>query len=215
MFMESWPWKRDLGASADRLEEAGLGLARRLAQFGDSGDAYEEEAEALYQVERDVMAGAFAARRLMGMPAKVTKRARATTARVTRFPLREGASTPDSFDVLGNLDMYEMATPRTATISANEMCNLFVHSLIFRLAWTLEGLSWEDYWLLPEDDPRCETEPMELAGLLVATDKSSSNHLAFVSLAELLRVLRAFANDEATQVEGRRDHKGRMHFTAK
>ena len=29
--------------------------------------------EAVYQVERDVMSGAFAARRLIGMPSKVTK----------------------------------------------------------------------------------------------------------------------------------------------
>lgn len=217
MFNESWPWKRDLAAAADRLEEARFGLGRRIAESAHRDDAYEawdEETEAVYEVERDVMSGAFAVRRLIGMPSKVTKEARATKAAVTRFPLRDGAKAPDIYDALGDLDMYEMATQITATISANDMCNLFVHSLIFALAWTHPGLSWPDYLSLSEDDPRCKAEPMELAGLLVATDKSSSNHLTFVSLAELIRVFRVLANDEITQLVGRRDTRGRMHYTA-
>jgi hypothetical protein len=160
------------------------------------------------------MAGAFAVRRLLGMPSKVTKSARATTAVVTRFPLREGAKTPDHWDVLGDLGVYEVGRPSTATISANELCNLFVHSLIFRGAWTLEGLAWEEYWSLPEDDPRCEAELTELAGFLVATDKSSSVHLTLVSIDELVRVFRVLAEDEVTLVMNRRDRNGRMHATA-
>lgn len=214
MFNESWPWKRDLGRTADRLEEARLGLGHRPVQLGDGEEAFEEKTEALYGVERDVMAGAFAARRLLGMPSKMTKDARATTAVVTRFPLREGAKTPDLWDVLGDLDMYEIGRPRTTTISANELCNLFVHSLIFRTAWTLESVAWEEYWSLGEDDPRCEAEPTELAGLLVATDRSSSDHLALVSLGELVRVFQVLAEDEVTQLVSRRDHKGRMHVTS-
>ncbi|WP_406831718.1 hypothetical protein ABEG17_02565 [Pedococcus sp. KACC 23699] len=213
MFNESWPWKRDLAAAADRLEEARLGLAHRL-EFGDGDDAYEQETEAVYQVERDVMSGAFAARRLIGMPSKVTKRARATKAVVTRFPLRGDVSAPDTWDALDDLEMYDMDARRDVSISANEMCNLFVHSLIFRLAWTLEGLSWANYWALPADDPRCEAMPTEVSGLLVATDKSSSQHLTLVSVVELVRVFRILANDEVSQVISRRDHQGRVHVTA-
>lgn len=171
MFNESWPWKRDLDVAADRLEQARLGLAQQLAELGDGDDAYEREAEAVYQVERDVMSGAFATRRLIGMRSKVTKGARATRAVVTRFPLRDGAKTPDVWDALGDLEMYDMGAPERVTISANQLCNLFVHSLIFRLAWTLEGLSWPDYWALSADDPRCEATPTVFAGVLVATDK--------------------------------------------
>ena len=214
MFNESWPWKRDLAVAADRLEQAQLGLAHQLGELGDGDDAYEQETEATYQVERDVMSGAFAARRLIGMPSKVTKGARATRAVVTRFPLRDGAKAPDIWDALGDLEMYDTGAPEDVTISANELCNLFVHSLIFRLAWTVEGLSWQDYWALSADDPRCEATPTEFAGLLVATDKSSTEHLTLVSVAELVRIFQVFANDEVTELVSRRDRRGRMHVTA-
>ena len=110
--------------------------------------------------------------------------------------------------------MYHTDAPEGVTISANELCNLFVHSLIFRLAWTLEGLSCAEYWALSADDPRCEATPTEFAGLLVATDKSSSEHLTLVNVAELVRIFRVFANDEVTEVVSRRDRRGRMHITA-
>lgn len=214
MFNESWPWKRDLAVAADRLEQARYGLAHRLGEWGDGDDAYEQETEAVYQVERDVMSGAFAVRRLIGMPSKVTKGARATRGVVTRFPLRDGAEAPDIWDSLGDLKMYDTGAPEDATISANELCNLFVHSLIFRLAWTLDGLSWPNYWALSADDPRCEATPTEFAGLLVATDKSSKQHLTLVGVAELVRIFQVFANDEVTEVVSRRDRRGRMHVTA-
>lgn len=214
MFNESWPWKRDLAVAADRLEQARLGLAHRLAELGDGDDAFEQETEAVYQVERDVMSGAFAARRLIGMPSKVTKGARTARAVVTRFALGDGAKAPDIWDALGDLNIYDTGAPEGVSISANELCNLFVHSLIFRLAWTLEGVSWPDYRALSADDPRCEATPTEFAGLLVATDKSSAEHLTLVSVVELVRIFRVFANDEVTELVGRRDRRGRMHFTA-
>lgn len=214
MFNESWPWKRDLAVAAARLEQARLGLAHQLEELEECDDAYEQEAEAVFQVERDVMSGAFAARRLIGMPSKVTKSARATRAVVTRFPLRDGAKAPDVWDALGDLEMYDIGAPEDVTISANELCNLFVHSLIFRLAWTLEGLSWPDYWGLSADDPRCEATPTEFVGLLVATDKSSTEHLTHVSVVELVRLFQVFAKDEVTELVSRRDRRGRMHVTA-
>lgn len=214
MFNESWPWKRDLAVAADRLEQPRLGLAHRLGELGDGHDAYEQETEALYQVERDVMSGAFAARRLIGMPSKVTKAARATRAVVTRFPLCEGAKAPDVWDALGDLEMYDTVAPEGVTISANELCNLFVHSLIFRLAWTLEGLSCPDYWALLADDPRCDATSTEFSGVLVATDKSSIEHLTLVSVVELVRIFWVFANDEVTRLVSRRDRVGRVHVTA-
>lgn len=210
--MESWPWKRDLGLAADRLEEAEFGLARLLERHGVESD---EGAEALYQVERDVMASAFAARRLIGMPSKVTKGARAASVAVTRLPLRDGEGAPDLWDVLCGLEMYEIAEPRSAEISANELCNLFVHSRVLRLAWTVEDLPWAAYNVLSEEDPRFEDTPMELAGVLVASDKSGSQHLTFVSLAELVRVFRVFANDVVTTVVGRRDQRGGTRITAR
>lgn len=87
MFMESWPWKRDLGQATDRLEFAAgmpnLGVRDDDPDFND-----DDEVEAFHRVERDVMAGCFAVRRLIGMPSKVTQQARATKVAVPDLPVR-------------------------------------------------------------------------------------------------------------------------------
>ncbi|WP_423059254.1 hypothetical protein [Brevibacterium linens] len=215
MFSESWPWKRDLGAAADRLGAARFGLSTKL-RLGeeDEADAWETGTEAVYEVERDAMTAAFAIRRLIGMPSKVTKSARGTMVNVFRFDLTEGSKVPDIWDALGSIDMYNLGSPKSATISANEMCNLFVHSFFFGFAWTLDYLPWFEYWLLPENDARCDQEPTELAGFLLTTDKSRGEYLSFVSIEELIRVSRVFANDNAVSVQFYRDKRGRMHATA-
>lgn len=215
MFSESWPWKRDLAKAADRLEEARFGLGVRLDAIPEHEEEFEELAmEAVYQVERDAMTAAFAIRRLIGMPSKVTKKVRNSTAQLTRFPLREGFKTPDVWDALGEIEAYDLAAPQVAAVSVSEMCNLFVHSLIFKFVCTLKSLPWREYWLLPEDDPRLEENPTELAGFLIATDKSAGQRLSFVSLGELVRVSRVFAADNAVGVRFRRDRHGRMHASA-
>lgn len=213
VFNESWPWKRDLGEAAERLEIAAATPNLGLPDYDDPAFDYDTEVEAFYQVERDVMAGCFAVRRLIGMPSKVTKRARTTKAAVTQFPLIAGARAPDTFDALGELDMYMLESPTPVVVTANELCNLFVHSLIFRFAWTVDDLSWGEYWALNEDDPRIDG-PVKLAGFLVATDKSSSGHVTLVGLDEIVRVFRILAEDEVTQLVSRRDPAGRRHFTA-
>ena len=218
MFNESWPWKRDLACAADRLESAQFGLSTSLYALelsaDDEGDGYEAEAEVLYRLERDVMNGAFAVRRLIGMPSKVTKAVRETKAMVVRYPLREGFKTPDVLDALGDLDMYDMSRPAVVAVSANQLCNLFVHSLILRFAWTLKGMEFHNWWCLNENDPQKSILPNELAGWLVASDKSSTQHLTLAPLAELVRIMRVFAGDEVTYLTGVRDRNGRMHFKA-
>lgn len=218
MFNESWPWKRDLASAADRLEQARLGLPEPFDQEEDSSldgtDQCDAETEALYLVERDVMNGAFAVRRLMGMPSKVTKATRETKATVVRYPLRAGAKTPDIWDALGDLYMYDLGAPAEALVTVNEVCNLFVHSLIFRFAWTLENLPFSDSLTIDESDPRSGQPTNELAGWLVASDKSSAQHLTFIPLPELVRVMRTFAHDEVTHLSSQRDSRGRMRFDA-
>lgn len=217
MFNESWPWKRDLASAAERLDEARLGLTDTLDQEATSGDGldlYNAETEALYRLERDVMSAAFAVRRLIGMTSKVTKATREAKATVIRYPLRPGAKAPDIWDALGDLEMYDMGAPADTVVTANEICNLFVHSLILRFAWALEGMPFSDWWAVDESDPRAELTPTELAGWLVASDTSSRQHLTLVPLSEFVRVTRVFASDEVTQLRSHRDRRGRMHFTA-
>lgn len=214
MFNESWPWKRDLAVTADRLEQVRLGIVHELGELEDIDDVYTQESEAVYRIERDVLSGAFAVRRLIEMPSKVTKKTRATKAAITRFPLRDGAKAPAPWDALGNLDMYDTDTPQDVTISVNTLCNLFVHSLILRLAWALDDLPWPDYSLPYDSGLQRNETSTKLTGLLVASDKSSAKHLTLVKVIELVRIFRIFANDEVTQLVGRRDRHDRMHMTA-
>ena len=104
--------------------------------------------------------------------------------------------------------------PSATVVAANEFCNLFVHSLILRFAWTLEGMAISDWWAVDESDPRAEKTPTELAGWLVASDKSCGQHLTLVPLSEFVRIMRVFASDEVTHLRSHRDRRGRMHFTA-
>ena len=64
MFNKSWPWKRDLAAAADRLKQVWLVLATILDQVEasnvDEGDECDDETEALYLVEHDLMIVDFA-----------------------------------------------------------------------------------------------------------------------------------------------------------
>ena len=160
------------------------------------------------------MSAAFAIRRLIGMSSKVTKAAREARATVIRYPLRSGAKAPDIWDALGDLEMYEMGAPSDTVVTANEICNLFVHSLILRFAGTLEGMPFSDWWAADESDPRAKITPTELAGWIVASDRTSERHLTLVPLSEFVRVMRVFAIDEVTQLRSYRDRRGRMHFTA-
>lgn len=218
MFNESWPWKRDLAAAADRLKQARLGLPVILDKVEDSnvdeGDKCDVETEALYLVERDLMNVAFAVRRPIGMPSKVTEQTRESKATVVHLLLRTGARAPDICDALGDLEMYDLQAPVDAVVTANEVCNLFVHSFVLCFAWTLQGLSVSDWWSLDENDARTEQPPGELAGWLIASDRSSTHHLTLVPLPEIVRGMRVFAGDAVAQLVGHRDSRGCMHYTA-
>lgn len=47
---------------------------------------------------------------------------------------------------LGTSRCIRWVHPSATVVAANEFCNLFVHSLILRFAWTLEGMPFSDWW---------------------------------------------------------------------
>ena len=148
------------------------------------------------------------------MPSKVTEQTRESKATVVHLLLRTGARAPDICDALGDLEMYDLQAPVDAVVTANEVCNLFVHSFVLCFAWTLQGLSVSDWWSLDENDARTEQPPSELAGWLIASDRSSTHHLTLVPLPEIVRGMRVFVGDAVAQLVGHRDSRGRMHYTA-
>lgn len=76
-------------------------------------------------------------------------------------------------------------------------------------------MEFHQWWCLEEQDPRTSTTPNELAGWLVASDKSSTQHLTLAPLPELVRLMRVFTEDEVTTLTVRRDRNGRRHFAAR
>lgn len=202
MFNESWPWKCDLWRSVQRLRKEQFELARKL-------DRVDDEADLLYSVERDVMFGCFAVRRLIWMPSKVTKEARKAKVTVIQYPKITAAPTLNVWEALGELDMFDYDAPQTISITVNAMCNLFIHSLIFRFAWTLRGVAWGDW----DGCNTSEENPDELAGFLVASDKDANRVLTFVPLDEIIRLFLILVDDEVVGLCGKRGKDGRMHLT--
>ena len=203
MFNESWPWKRDLRRGVQRLRKEQFELARKL-------DRADDEADLLYSVERDVMFGCFAVRRLIGMSSKVTKEARKAKVTVIQYPKITSAPAIDIWEALGELDMFDYDAPQTISITANAMCNLFIHSLIFRFVWTRQGVVWDDW----DGCNTSEENTDELAGFLVASDKDADRVLTFVSLDEIIRLFLILADDEVAGLCIRRGKNGRTHWTA-
>ena len=126
MFNESWPWKRELLACAKRLREAAVARSSPDWPPGVWSDDYDAEVEAIYTIERDIMMGCFALRRLLGMPYKVTQEIRKRTVPVTIYPIREGQQPPDAIDALGAFGFYDLDQPsplnRCAIFSSTVMC---------------------------------------------------------------------------------------------
>jgi len=133
---------------------------------------------------------------------------------VVHLVLCTGARAPDICDALGDLEMYDLQAPVDAVVTANEVCDLFVHSFVLCFAWTLQGLSVSDWWSLDENDPRTEQSPSETVGWLIASDRSSTHHLTLVPLPEIVRVMRVFAGDAVAQLVEHRGSRGRMHYMA-
>ncbi|MCZ9294638.1 hypothetical protein [Corynebacterium meitnerae] len=217
MINESWPWKRDLWLAAERIENAKFNLADQLDNATLELDDYDflysdPEAEILYQVERDVLLSAYAMRRLIGIPTKMTREVARASIDVVDFPLREAAKSPDFWDALGDIDIYDLQSPKKRTVTVQTICNYFVHSLFLRFAWTIPTLSFEEYWALDGDDVRTQEDPRVLAGWLVASDRSSKNALTYVPLDDYVSILKRFAHDEVTTIRTWTDPDGIRHY---
>ena len=208
MFTESWPWKRELLSCASRLRDAARDSGSPDWPPGVETDDYDPEVEAIYMIERDIMVGCFALRRLLGMPYKVTQKVRKRTVPVTTYPLRAGCCPPDAIDALTAFDWYDLRQPAIRTITTQQMCNLFVHSHVLHFAWDLIGMSPQESLTIDEDDPRVEG-PVHLTGFYVATDTTSKTHLTRVDLDTLTDAFEEMGRDTVTGISWTRDHLGK------
>lgn len=210
MFNDTWPWKRELAECAARLRGAAIETAQEDWPRG-VGDDWEVESEAIFAIERDVMVGSFALRRLLGMPYKVTQSVRKRTVQVTAFPLRSGRSAPDPMDALDAFDWYDLTQLTSHRITTQQMCNLFIHSHILHFAWDLKDVRSEAQAGLEEGDVRLEG-PVVLGGFFVATDTTSKTHLTRIDIDVLANSFQEMAEDDLVLLEVRSDSRGRRHL---
>ncbi|MEX3529837.1 hypothetical protein [Corynebacterium xerosis] len=205
MFNESWPWKRELGICAARLRKVAQEETHQNFELAE--DEWESETEEIFAIERDVMVGCFALRRLLGMPYKVTQEIRKRTVQVTVYPLREDRSAPDYLDAVYAFDLYDFTKPTSRQITTQQMCNLFIHSHVFHLAWDLTGMSIEEARALEENDPRLNG-PIRLGGFYVTTDQSK-DQLIRLELETLTSRFEEMSLDELNRLHARRDSRGK------
>lgn len=205
-FSESWPWKRELDACADRLRKA---AQKTVDQNADSygEDDWEVMSEEIFEVERDVMIGCFALRRLLEMPLKVTQDIRGLHVKVTAYPLLEEGAPPDVLEALNAFEFYDMKNPRTLQLHIPKMCNLFIHSHVLHFAWDLVGMTIQESYELEEDDPRIGG-PVELGGFYVSTD-ISGEELFRVDIETLADSFEAMFHDEVRTVRIGYDSRGK------
>ena len=211
MFTESWPWKRELLACAQRLRDAADASSWPDWPPGVESDDYGPEVEAIYTIERDIMIGCFALRRLLSMPYKVTQEIRKKTVSVTSYPIREGQQLPDAIDALNAYGFYNLDQPSDQNITTQQMCNLFIHSHVLHFVLDLIRMSPQESLTIDEDDARVHG-PVQLTGFLVATDTSSKTHLTRVDLETLTRAFEEMGRDTVIGISWRRDHRGRRRI---
>lgn len=208
-FNESWPWKRELGACAERLNKVAQKETEQTLSWpeDDLEDDWDTETEAIFEVERDVMVGCFALRRLLGMPFKVTQAVRKRTVQVTTYPLREGSRPPANLYAGDAFELYDLTKPELLQITTQQMCNLFIHSHVLHFAWDLVGLSLQEANTLEEDDPRI-SGPIRLGGFYVTTD-TRKNELVRVDVETLADSFEDMFHDEVRTLRTRRDSRGK------
>lgn len=142
-----------------------------------------------YLVERDVMIGAYAIRRLSESH-KVSDELRSKSVAVRRYDL-----SGDPVDVWNRDEFYKhyhMSAPKDVDLSLDDLCNQVIHS------WT---------WMLSAT----ESPPHRFDGIFVSSDRARRQHLYFVSAANLIRLFRAVGADDIVEMVLRRDRDMVMH----
>lgn len=175
MLSNSVPWKEELLRTADRLEKKAT--QRRWTE------------RSAFLVERDVMVSAYAIRKLLEAPAKLSDHVKELRLPVISHPLVAPAP-PDWWDALEWWDLYDMDSPEDKNVSLRYFCNLLIHSFVFAFQVT------------PDDDG--------LAGVFVNSEYESKKALIFIATGTFVELFRRVGNDDVVRLEMRRDDQGRM-----
>lgn len=176
MISDSVPWKDELLRTADRLE-ARVGQRRWTERTS-------------FLVERDVMLGAYAVRKLLDTPGKVSDEARGSAVSVQLHPLTRTAP-PDFWSAYKFWEHYDVEGGRAALLPLRGLCNQVIHSLVFSLTAFENGEGLE--------------------GFFVPSDRQSRNALIFVPIPRLVDAFRTVGRDDVVHLVMSRDEAGVMH----
>lgn len=169
--MNSAPWKSELSDNASRLALA-------------SHQEWTEEAAFL--VERDVMIGCYAIRKLLESPGKISDETRGTSWPVNIFPLKDRA--PDFWDAYDFFEYYDFEDSIPGSIGLEQLCNQVIHSRIFTTCVAQDSGS--------------------VNGILVTSDKVSSKRIYHADLDVVIRAFRAVSNDDVVHLVMKRNADG-------
>ena len=164
MIDDSRPWREELFRTARRLR------ARK--------DQTRWTERSHYLVERDVMVGAYAVRKLIDSE-KTSSLLSKRQVQVVSYPLvgrRLYALTNDQVD-----RAFDFANPSKHTLTVEVLCNQFVHSLVFMLE--MEG-------------------DAGLTGVLVASDSASKKWLHHVSIDAIADLFDYVAREDVFRFRG-------------
>jgi hypothetical protein len=171
---DSIPWKEDLGKIAARLEK------KRSQQRWTERSGF--------LVERDIMIGAYAVRRLIEA-SKVSTPLMATSTNVLAYPLT-GERIPDAWSRVRFWEFYDMDSPSRESLSIRGVCNQIIHSWMWCLSASKDGRQFD--------------------GVYIASDKTRGTKLYHISVDSLISIFRLVADEDIAYSINERQSDGQI-----
>jgi hypothetical protein len=176
MIWESWPWRRELVRTGERLR-------RRTRQQRWSDASFSG-------VERDVMIGAYAARKLLDAKTKVPQAIRDRTVPATAFRARSNSdgSSPDLMNWHQLERWFDFSHGEPTSLKPRDLCNQIIHSWVFV--------------------PVVNETTNGLDEIMVSSDRDRQRRLYSIDILELARFFIAVGNGEESSLVMSRDSTG-------
>jgi len=176
MISDSVPWKEELLKVASRLEKKKV--QTRWAERSS------------FLVERDVMVGAYAVRRL-NEAHKISDKLAARRLKVKSHALIGGA--PDVLNRFEFWEHYDLEKSEEVELSVREFCNQVIHSWNWHISATDES-------------------PWLFNGIFISSDRKRRSCLYFIDVDMLVELFRSVGNEDIVSADMRRNSDGEMIY---
>lgn len=174
MIYDSSPWKKELLRAANKLERS-----QRTKKWTE---------RIAFIIEREVMLGAFAIRRL-NEARKISDRMARQSVPVRRHELT--SNPPDIWDAVEPWKQFDLTTSTSEELTLSKFCNQIIHS------WS---------WLVSGE----ETGMFD--GIYVTSDRDRTRYLYFIHVETLIGTFRRTGKDDIVEMKMKRNKKGERIF---